>query len=79
MERILWLYAQPYDAKRPVICLDERPCFLIDDVAELDDDAQVRLLNLLESGEFRRIGGTAAIRCDVSLLAASRQPLTARS
>jgi hypothetical protein len=34
MERILWLYAQPYDAKRPVICLDERPCFLIGDVVE---------------------------------------------
>ena len=34
MERILWLYAQPYDPKAPVVCLDERPCFLIGDVIE---------------------------------------------
>lgn len=31
MERILWLYAQPYDPNFPVICFDERPCFLIGD------------------------------------------------
>ena len=31
MERILWLYAQPYDPRYPVICFDERPCFLIGD------------------------------------------------
>lgn len=29
MEHLLWLYAQPYDAQHPVICFDERPCFLI--------------------------------------------------
>ncbi len=34
MERILWLYAQPHDPKRPVVCFDERPCFLIGDVVE---------------------------------------------
>ena len=34
MESILWLYAQPYDPDYPVVCLDERPCFLIGDVIE---------------------------------------------
>lgn len=34
MERILWLYALPYDPLYPVICFDERPCFLIGDVVE---------------------------------------------
>lgn len=34
MEMILWLYAQPYDPLYPVVCLDERPCFLIGDVVE---------------------------------------------
>ena len=29
MEQILWLYAQPYDPDYPVVCFDERPCFLI--------------------------------------------------
>ncbi len=29
MERILWLYSLPYDPRFPVLCYDERPCFLI--------------------------------------------------
>lgn len=31
MEHILALYALPYDPAYPVICFDERPCFLIGD------------------------------------------------
>jgi len=34
MERILWLYAQAYDADTPVLCYDERPCFLIGDLVQ---------------------------------------------
>lgn len=31
MERILHIYQKPYDPRFPVICYDERPCFLIGD------------------------------------------------
>jgi hypothetical protein len=31
MERRLWLYALPYDPLYPVVCCDERSCFLIGD------------------------------------------------
>jgi transposase len=34
MEKILWLYALLYDPRYPVVCFDERPCFLIGDVVE---------------------------------------------
>lgn len=34
MEQILWLYALPYDPLQPVLCFDERPCFLIGDAVE---------------------------------------------
>jgi len=34
MEQILWLYALPYDPDYPVVCYDERPCFLIGDRIE---------------------------------------------
>ena len=34
MEELLWLYALPYDPKFPVVCFDERPCFLIGDRIE---------------------------------------------
>ena len=37
MERVLWLYALPYDLAYPVVCFDERPCFLIgEEVAPLN-------------------------------------------
>ena len=31
MEQLLCLYALPYDPRYPVVCFDERPCFLIGD------------------------------------------------
>lgn len=34
MERLLWLYNLPYDECYPVVCFDERPCFLIHDELE---------------------------------------------
>jgi len=34
MEQILWLYAQPYDPDYPVVCFDERPCFLIGETVD---------------------------------------------
>jgi len=45
MEHLLSLYALPDDPQHPVICFDERPCFLIgDQVAPL----------LMESGKVRK-------------------------
>lgn len=32
MEQLLWLYGLPYDPRYPVVCFDERPCFLIGDL-----------------------------------------------
>jgi hypothetical protein len=34
MEQILQLYRQSYDAAYPVVCFDERPCQLLDQVSE---------------------------------------------
>jgi hypothetical protein len=34
MEAVLSLYALPYDEKRPVICLDELPCQMLDEKVE---------------------------------------------
>jgi len=31
MEDVLEVYSRPYDAQYPVVCFDERPCFLIED------------------------------------------------
>jgi len=34
MEKILAVYARPYNHKNPVICYDERPCFLIGEIVK---------------------------------------------
>jgi hypothetical protein len=34
MERLLWLYSLPYDPAYPVVCFDERPCFLIGELVD---------------------------------------------
>ncbi len=45
MEHLLALYARPYNPEEPVVCFDERPCFLIGDT----------LLPLpMESGQVKR-------------------------
>lgn len=34
MEHVLWVYSRPYDPLVPVVCFDERPCFLIGEKLE---------------------------------------------
>lgn len=42
MEHLLWLYAQPHDARYPVLCFDERPCFLIGEVVAPFHDGHLK-------------------------------------
>lgn len=35
MEDVLYQYALPYDPQHPLVCFDERPCFLIGDVGAI--------------------------------------------
>ncbi len=68
MERILWLYGQPYNPKRPVVCFDERPCFLIGEAVEplAMQTGQVRK----EHYAYEKLGSCA--------LLAAIEPLTAK-
>lgn len=34
LEAVLALYVRPYDPRHPVVCFDERPCFLLGDAVE---------------------------------------------
>jgi DDE superfamily endonuclease len=68
MERILWLYALPYDPRYPVICYDERPCFLIGE--EIDPLP-------LQSGRARKEHYAYEKNGSCSLLAAI-EPLTGK-
>ena len=70
MERVLALYAAPYDARRPVVCFDERPCVL---------HAEVRQPLLMRPGaelrqdyEYER-GGSCCVMLAFEPLAARRR------
>lgn len=68
MERILWFYALPYNRQYPVVCFDERPCFLIGDKVDPLP---------LQSGQVRKEHYAYEKNGSCSLLAAI-EPLTGR-
>ena len=49
----------------------------LDEIGELSPAVQVTLLRVLQEREFQRVGGTATLKADVRLIAASNRDLTA--
>ncbi|MBI5330276.1 MAG: sigma 54-interacting transcriptional regulator [Betaproteobacteria bacterium] len=47
----------------------------LDEISEIPPARQAKLLRVLETGEFRRVGGTATLRADVRLVSASNRNL----
>lgn len=47
----------------------------LDEIGEISKDTQVKLLRVLQEGEFERVGGTKAIKVDVRLIAATNKTL----
>ncbi|MEE9260558.1 MAG: sigma-54 dependent transcriptional regulator [Candidatus Scalindua sediminis] len=54
---------------------DEGTLFL-DEVGEITPTLQVKLLRVLQEGEFERLGGTKILRCNVRIISASNINLT---
>lgn len=68
MERILWLYRLLYNALRPLLCYDERPCFLIGEVVAGFPIKEGRIAR--EHYSYEKLGSCS--------LLASIEPLTGR-
>jgi two-component system response regulator AtoC len=50
----------------------------LDEIGELDIDLQAKLLRVLQTGQFERVGGEETIQVDVRMLAATNRDLPAR-
>ena len=47
----------------------------LDEIGELPPESQVKLLRVLQEGEFERVGGTKTIKADVRIIAATNKNL----
>jgi len=47
----------------------------LDEIGEVKEDMQVKLLRVLQEGEFERVGGTKTIKVDIRLISASNKNL----
>jgi PAS domain S-box-containing protein len=66
------------DAKRDKpgqFCLANRGTLLLDEIVELDVSLQVKLLRVLNNGEFQPLGSTKTLRTDARILSATNADL----
>jgi transcriptional regulator with PAS, ATPase and Fis domain len=63
--------------KRGLFEVADRGTLFLDEVGDLAPDLQPKLLKVLESRRFRRLGGTREIESDVRLIAATNRNLAA--
>jgi DNA-binding NtrC family response regulator len=62
-------------AKPGLIELADGGTLFLDEIGETEPDSQVKLLRILETGTFFRVGGTRARRVDVRVVAATNRDL----
>ena len=62
-------------AKRGLLEVARAGTLLFNNVADLPSSTQPKLLTAIEDGVFHRVGGTAVLRCDARVMAATSAPL----
>jgi DNA-binding NtrC family response regulator len=63
------------ERKKGLFELADGGTFFLDEIGDMDVATQAKLLRVLERGEFRRVGGTAKVRVDLSIVAATNRDL----
>lgn len=70
-------FTSAYKQKKGKIELAHEGTLFLDEIAELPKPMQVKLLRVLQNGEFERLGGTTTLKSDVRLIAATNADLPA--
>jgi DNA-binding NtrC family response regulator len=64
-----------HEKKRGLFELADSGTLFLDEIGELDPSTQAKLLRVLERNAFRRVGGTALVNVDLSVVAATNRNL----
>jgi DNA-binding NtrC family response regulator len=64
-----------HEKKRGLFELADGGTLFLDEIGELDPSTQAKLLRVLERNAFRRVGGTALVSVDLSVVAATNRNL----
>jgi DNA-binding NtrC family response regulator len=63
------------ERKRGLFELADGGTLFLDEIGEMDPSTQAKLLRVLERNEFRRVGGSAKVRVDLGVIAATNRNL----
>ncbi len=68
-------FTTAYQTKYGIVEVADRGTLFLDEIAEFPLQLQAKLLRFLDSGEFRRVGGTKPLNADVRVIAATNKTL----
>lgn len=68
-------FTNAYTSKQGLVEVANGGTLFLDEVGDISPAIQPKLLRFLESGEFRRVGGTHVLRVDVRVVSASNKNL----
>jgi DNA-binding NtrC family response regulator len=70
-------FTSAIQAKKGRLELADHGTLFLDEIGDLSLEAQAKLLRVIETGEFERVGGTRTLQCDVRIVAATNKDLAA--
>lgn len=68
-------FTNAYTTKQGLVEVANGGTLFLDEVGDISQPTQAKLLRFLETGEFRRVGGTASMKVDVRVVSATNKNL----